>query len=158
WSTPGKGTTFTAFFPAARSLSKEPDTARGPEQGALPSMSGTVLLVDDETSVRAVGREMLEAAGLTVLTASSGAEALEQMSEHADEIGCVLLDVTMPRMSGEETLRALREIREDVRVIMCSGYSQQEVGAQFADKGVAGVVHKPYRIADLLRVLQGCMS
>lgn len=72
---------------------------------------------------------------------------------HADEITAVLLDLTMPHMSGEEVLRAIRTIRSDVRVILSSGYNEQDTISQFQGKGLAGFIQKPYQTMKLIEKL-----
>jgi len=147
-SEPGRGTAFRVLLPVAdedvQSVAK-PVAELEDWNG-----SGTVLLVDDEATVRDVGSRMLEEAGLTVVTAADGLEALEVFEERADEIGCVVLDLTMPRMSGEETLRELQRIRTDVRVVLSSGYSEQEVIGRFEGRGIVGFVQKPYLVSRLV--------
>ena len=93
---------------------------------------------------------LLEQAGFAVVGAADGFEALDYYREHSEEISCVLLDLTMPRMGGEETFRELRKIREDVRVVVSSGYSEQEVVGKFTDGGILGFVQKPYRLEKLI--------
>ena len=150
-SEPGRGTTFKILLPAvgepAAAVREAPPRARGWHG------TGTVLLVDDEETVRTVGRQFLERAGFSVLTAADGPEALELFREHADDIVCVVLDLTMPHMGGEEAFRKLRDIRADVRVIMSSGYNEQEVTQRFAGAGLAGFIQKPYRGSELLAKL-----
>ena len=106
--------------------------------------------MDDEQTVREVAARMLEQAGLTVITASDGPEAIDFYRRHADEVGCVVLDLTMPQMSGEETLEELRRIRDDVRVVLSSGYSEQEVVSRFEGRGIVGFVQKPYLVSRLV--------
>ncbi|MCP4641949.1 MAG: response regulator [bacterium] len=149
-SVPGQGTTFAVLLPVAASagaslpeLPPEPPVSSG-------ALTGTVLLVDDERSVRAVARGMLERMGLTVLEARDGREAVEVFGEHASEVDCVLLDLTMPHMNGEEAFFELRKIRPDVTVVMSSGYSEHEIGQNLIDAGLAGFMQKPYRRADLM--------
>jgi len=84
-----------------------------------------------------------------VLTAEDGREGVELFRARADEIVCVLLDLAMPHMDGEQAFRELRRIRPDVRVVMSSGYNEQEVTQQFVGKGLAGFIQKPYRFAAL---------
>ena len=72
---------------------------------------------------------------------------------HADEITCVILDLTMPHVDGEECYRELRRIRGDVRVILSSGYNEQEIAQRFAGKGLAGFIQKPYGYDALIAVL-----
>jgi len=90
----------------------------------------------------------------SVLTARDGREALELFREHADEIVCVLLDLTMPHMDGEEAFGEMRRLRPGVRVILCSGYNEQEVVQRIAGKSPAGFLHKPYVFAEMASLLQ----
>jgi len=139
----GRGTLFRVLFP----MSDQPRKARQAPVAAetTPAANGgTVLVVDDEQAVREVAGRMLEQAGFTVLRAADGFEALSLFGDRRDEIGCVLLDLTMPRKGGEETFRELKGMRQDVRVVISSGYSEQEVAERFAGEDVAGFVQKPY--------------
>jgi signal transduction histidine kinase len=144
----GKGTTFKVLLPAsdqeARGLQRPAD--RAPDWKA----SGTVLVVDDDQTVRSVARRMLERVGLEVLTACDGREALEVLREHRDEIVCILLDLTMPNMGGEEAFSELRRVREDVPIVLSSGYNEQDAISRFAGKGLAGFVKKPYLARELI--------
>lgn len=115
---------------------------------------GMILLADDDAGLLALGRRMLGRLGLTPLTASDGLEAIEAFREHKDDIVCVILDCSMPRMSGGEALREIRQIKQDVKVILCSGYEEQQVTEELADKGLAGFLHKPYTLQDLKTKLQ----
>jgi CheY-like chemotaxis protein len=125
-------------------------------QAASPAWSGRgkVLVVDDEEMLRRMLRTMLEGAGLQVLVASDGREAVERFREHSDTIGVVLLDLTMPEMGGAEALAALRAIRPDVRVILTSGYSENELSS-----GADDFLGKPFSLASLIdkvrRALEG---
>ena len=116
--------------------------------------SGTVLVVDDEETVRTMAKKVLQRGGFTVLTAKDGQEALEVFRDRADEILLVLLDLTMPRLNGEETLQELRRIRPDVKTILSSGYDEQKVANRFAGKGLAGFVQKPYRPRELIKAIR----
>lgn len=110
---------------------------------------GAVLLVDDEKLVIDVGRAILERLGHTVLTAFSGEEALACYHEHGKEIGCVVLDLTMPGMDGKETFVALRGLNPDLPIIIASGLAADQVLGQFGDAPPTSVIQKPYQIADL---------
>ncbi len=152
YSEPGKGTTFKILLPA---ISGHAARLSGMTAEEAPWRgSGTILLVDDEETIRALGQEMLEGLGFTVLSARDGREALEIFKERREEIRAVLLDLTMPRMDGEETFRELRRIRDDVRVIMSSGYNEFEVSQRFIGKGLTGFIQKPYKLSDLGKVLR----
>jgi len=101
---------------------------------------------------------MLASLGFTVLTAADGHEALSVYAEHRDEISAVLLDLTMPRMDGEQTFRELRLIDPGVRVVMSSGYAENDITARFAGKGLVGFVHKPYSLAELADQLRAALE
>ena len=145
YSHPGQGTTFKLFFPAS-------PTAAGPP--AAPAVagshrgSGTILVVDDEDVVLKMARSTLERYGYKVLSAANGREAVDIFKRKPDEIALVLLDMTMPVLSGEDTLLELKSIRSDVRVIVSSGYNEIEALRRFG-QGVAGFLQKPYRAAVL---------
>lgn len=147
----GKGTTFKLLLPVSGKTAGQhagPMTNDGTWNG-----TGTILLVDDEETIRALGKDMLQELGFTVLTASDGREALDVFTMNSNEIVCVILDLTMPRLDGEQTFRELRRIKPDVRVIMSSGYNEQEVTQKFVGKGLAGFIQKPYKMMEVSRKL-----
>jgi PAS domain S-box-containing protein len=145
-SEPGRGTTFRVLFPVSAK-------AKAPAQsGAAPLPwhgTGTILLVDDEDLVRQVSAQMLERCGYTVLSAADGREALEVFRARRSEIACVLLDLAMPHMDGHETFLELRRIQPDVRVLLATGFSDQEIAKRFANAGLNGFIAKPYRLETL---------
>jgi signal transduction histidine kinase/ActR/RegA family two-component response regulator len=154
-SAPGRGTTFRALFPASEKPAVRPEPGGQPEpwRGA-----GTILLVDDEAPVRNVAAKMLERCGFAVLVASDGYEAVEQFRKHSAEIACVLLDLAMPRMDGEETYRELRRLRPDVRIVLASGYSGIDIQQRFTDGGLAGFIEKPYQLQKLGATLREALA
>jgi CheY-like chemotaxis protein len=101
---------------------------------------------------------MLLRLGFEVIVAADGREALAQIREHGDRIRGIVLDLTMPRMDGEEAFRELRRIRTDIPVILSSGYSEHDVVQRFAGKGIAGFVPKPYTPANLQSVLKQALG
>ncbi len=119
--------------------------------------SGTVLTVDDEESVCAVSKEMLEYLGFSVMTASNGREGLKVFHEHADEIVFVLLDLTMPDMDGEEVFRELQRLHPGVLVILSSGYNEQDATQRFVGTGLAGFLQKPYNMPALREKLMAVL-
>ena len=147
YSQPQRGTTFKLLFPSSQQPVEEAVGPSATEQEWRGS--GVILVVDDEETVRIAAKIMLERRGFTVLTAEDGRAALEVFRSRVDEIVVVLLDLTMPRLDGEETFRELRRIRPDVRVIISSGYNEQETTSRFAGKGLAGFLQKPYGIRPL---------
>ncbi|NVN90846.1 MAG: GAF domain-containing protein [Desulfuromonadales bacterium] len=148
----GEGTTFKILLPASQQLSNP--EALLPQPMDSWQGSGTVLLVDDEETIRDMGEEMLSLLGYRVLTATDGCHALEVFRENRASIDCVILDLTMPRMDGVQTFRELRRIHPELRVVMCSGYSEQDMADKFTTQGVAGFVQKPYKISDMKQVLR----
>jgi CheY-like chemotaxis protein len=152
YSEPGRGTTFKALFPAVESAAEQID--RADANGEQWRGEGVVLLVDDEESVRVVGQRMLERLGYGVLTAADGREALSVYQDNREAVRCVVLDLTMPHMDGQETFRELRRIDSDVCVIMSSGYNEQEIRERFAGKSLSGFVQKPYRMHTLAEALR----
>jgi len=115
----------------------------------LPAPTQTVLVVDDEERVRSVAARLLERSGFTVLTAADGQAGVEVFRAHADTISAVLLDMTMPQMNGEETLRAIHSIRPDARIVIMSGYDEQEISGRFTGLAPAGFLQKPFTPGDL---------
>jgi PAS domain S-box-containing protein len=152
-SEPGKGTTFRVMFPSLAAPATVAEKAEAPAD-ALWRGKGTVLLVDDESTIRIVGRNMLERLGFEVLVAENGERAVELYGEYCGGIQCVILDLTMPRMDGEETFRELRRLNCAAPIIITSGYSEHEVAERFAGRDVAGFLQKPYRMDNLKRILK----
>jgi PAS domain S-box-containing protein len=148
----GKGTTMKVIFPSSNqdaiSIQSKSETLIK-NQG-----SGTILVVDDESMIQDFARKTLEKAGYDVLVAENGQVALELFREYGDEIRLVLLDMTMPVMGGEETYRELRKINPTVKTILSSGFNEQDATSRFVGKGVAGFIQKPYRVADLVGMIQ----
>jgi CheY-like chemotaxis protein len=157
YSEVGKGTTFKILFPATEAPGEKRGLAQAKrgtsEDVPVPGFSGTILVADDEETLCAVGKEMLERMGFSVLTAPDGREAVDVFREHADEIACVLLDLTMPHMDGEEASREMRRLRPGATVILCSGYDEQDATQRFSGKGLAGFLQKPFGMAALKETL-----
>ncbi len=145
-STPGKGSCFKVLFPVSSGLAASilPST---PEM----SLAGveTILVIDDEDTVRQAARSALESYGYRVVAAANGKEGVRLFQELAGEIDAVLLDMTMPVMSGEEALARLKDIRPDIPVVLSSGYEEADATRRFTGKGLAGFIQKPYAAAGL---------
>jgi signal transduction histidine kinase len=152
-SEPGKGSTFRIYFPSSgASRATLPDSAEEvDERSSLPI--GTILLVDDEPAVRSSGAAMLMELGHQVIEAEDGLRALELYKTHLEKISLVILDLTMPRMNGHETLRELQKIKPDVKVILCSGYHEQEALRETRLGDLVGFLQKPFRLRDLRTAL-----
>lgn len=149
----GYGTCFKVLLPvSSRPANKESMQAvNGEWQG-----SGNILLVDDEETIREIGSELLTEMGFTVLTASDGLEAVQIYSSRND-IDLVVLDLTMPKMNGNECYRELKLINPDVKVLISSGYSEETVAEEFSGMGIAGFVQKPYNISSMKKVLKALL-
>ena len=149
YSEVGRGTTFKVLFKARGVHEEELKVPAGemdiPED-ASKSFSGTVLVVDDEETVCTVGKQMLQRLGFDVLTAPDGREALKVFEANSQKISCVLLDLTMPHMDGEQAFRQMRHQNPEVRVILCSGYNEVDATQRFTGKGLAGFIQKPYNM------------
>ncbi len=153
YSAPGQGTTFKLLFPASPTEDQSKFDEMLPETAALKG-TGTVLVIDDEEIVRRTAQATLERFGYQVVTAENGRQGVDALRRMADRVDLVLLDMTMPVMSGEETFQQLRSIRPDIKIILSSGYNEVEATRQFTGKGLAGFVQKPYtsvRLAETVR-------
>ena len=157
-STPGRGTLFQVFLPAASGGEASPTqvvadrpatTLTGAGWGALRS-AGTILVIDDEASLRGLARQVLEGAGFSVLEAGDGHAGLLVFAQHRDRLAAVLLDLTMPRAGGLEVLAELRESHPALPIIVMSGFSGQDAAARAASLGAIGLLQKPFQPKDLL--------
>jgi PAS domain S-box-containing protein len=144
-SQPGQGTTFHIFLPVSEKL-VVPEKS---ENGQSLQGSGTLLLVDDEDSIRMVAKRMLEQLGYQILTASNGAEALEIYRREQDRINLVILDMIMPGMGGAEFYQKVKEIDPMVKVLLSSGYSLDGEAQEVMAAGASGFIQKPYRLNTL---------
>ncbi|MFV9503163.1 MAG: response regulator [Oscillochloridaceae bacterium umkhey_bin13] len=149
-STPGVGSQFRVLFPATDG-SVHHD---GPAQTIAPArLQGTVLVIDDDASVRGFVRRVLERAGLHIHEAASGREGLDTFAAKYTQIDAVILDLTMPDLGGHEVLRTLRAIHPEVAVLIISGYSAQEVTNRLTEP-VDALLQKPFRPSELLAQVQ----
>lgn len=155
-SAPGRGSTIRILLPMSDAPAQEPRSAE--KAGAAPTSGGTILVIDDEPSVRAVAKLILEDAGYTVLIAEDGHQGVEQFQTHMGTIDAVLLDMIMPKMDGRETLAHLQRLQPDIRVLMSSGYDEQHATNHVAGGGRVGFIQKPYRAEQLLEHLQSVLA
>ena len=160
---PGSGTRIDLYLPAATTLASgsrliylgnPSDPADTPPPADDPD-DKTVLLVDDEAMIRTLGRVVLEGASFRVLTADDGAEAIEVFARNRDRIDLVVLDLSMPRMSGRDAFRQIARLAPNVRVLFSTGYSIDDV----ADlDGAIGLLSKPYRPHELLAAVRDALD
>ncbi len=149
----GKGTSFRIYLPrvvpGAVAHERVDTVMRGEE---------TVLVVEDEAEIRQVASIMLSRRGYRVLTAGSGAEALEQVREHRGKIDLVLSDVVMPGLGGPETMRRIRELEPGIRVLYMSGYAADLIARHGVDEDPQHFVSKPFTLAELSRAVRGVLD
>jgi len=156
-STPGRGTSFTLFLPAEAAVAVAPATKH--EAVSRKHAGACVLVVDDEPEVREVTTRMLESSGYRVRQAVDGVEALHVYENDGATIDLVILDMTMPRLGGEETWKQLRQIDPEVRVLFCSGYSEESADDLLLEDGArVGFLHKPFRKAKLLEDIEALLG
>jgi len=148
-SQPGVGTTVRLLLPQTHEAVRAASEPAQAEPVHSPATGGAILIIDDEKSVRTVTQKILERKGYAVLTAEGGREGIELLRQHTDEIAVVLLDLTMPHMDGPATFTELRRLRNDLPIILCSGYSEVDATSRFVGKGLAGFLKKPFDIDDL---------
>jgi PAS domain S-box-containing protein len=147
----GKGSSFRVLFPASEGAPKtrgrdfDEDDLKGNE---------TILVIDDEEIVRRAARSALEHYGYTVVVSESGKSSLEFLAKLDYAVDLVVLDMTMPGMSGEETLQHLRAIRPELPVILSSGYNEAEATRRLTGKGLAGFIQKPYSASHLAQQIR----
>jgi hemerythrin-like metal-binding protein len=158
-SEPWKGTSFKLVFPA----SSEAPAVLAEAPPFLESLeeyrgTGTILVVDDEDPLRTVAVRALQIVGFSTLEARDGLEALQVFEGNQPRIRLILMDLTMPRMDGEEAYRALRRSGVLVPVILSSGFTEHDVIQHFRGRGIAGFLQKPYRLQVLLAMVRKALE
>ncbi|MFN3395836.1 MAG: ATP-binding protein [Thermodesulfovibrionales bacterium] len=142
YSEPGKGTRFNIYIPVTG------DSITGEESLKIEDIRGeeTILIIDDESNIRSLCRDMLEPLGYNVIAAEDGNSGIQIFREMKDKIAVVILDMIMPKMGGGEVFQILKTIKPDVKVILCSGYNHN--GFAGIDKlikdGAIGFIQKPF--------------
>jgi CheY-like chemotaxis protein len=154
-SQPGAGTTFRLYFPADKTSPTKIPVVRPVSSG---HMSGTILVVDDESTVRNFAKLALEKRGYSVLVAASGGESVALLLQSGNKVDLVLLDLTMPGMSGEEAFEQMRRIQPSVPVILSSGFSHATAVERFQGKNISGFLGKPYTGAQLCDAVLAAMK
>ena len=154
-SGPDGGTVFRVLFPASNASLPRPMPT--PAADHQPAEGGTVLVVDDEPLVRRFVGAVLRRAGFTVLEAGDGEEALAVHADHAAELRAVLLDLTMPRLGGEETLRELRARDAELPIVLSSGYALDGPEERSGVDGASAFLQKPYEVDALLRTIRSVL-
>jgi CheY-like chemotaxis protein len=119
--------------------------------------TGLVLVVDDEEIVLEITQATLERYGYTILTAANGELGVQAVRDHKDELALVILDSTMPVMGGEEALRHIKALAPKLPVILSSGYDSSKAISRSGEKGLAGFIHKPFMLTNLLETVKSAL-
>ncbi|MBT8491020.1 MAG: PAS domain S-box protein, partial [Deltaproteobacteria bacterium] len=154
YSRKGTGTTFNIHLPA---IGEKPSTESKSFEYILPGTE-TVLLVDDEDMILDIGQKLLEKLGYRVLLARSGEEALALYREKQNGIDVVILDMIMPEMGGGKTFDSLKKIKNDIKVLLSSGYSMHGEAQDIIARGCNGFIQKPFNIEDLSHKLRAVLE
>ncbi|MGA6994067.1 MAG: PAS domain S-box protein, partial [Candidatus Deferrimicrobiaceae bacterium] len=151
-SEPGTGTAFRCYFPRSSDSPEEVTAVPGPSR---PSRGEeTILFVDDEEMIRDLGVQILTMHGYRVLTAGDGPQAIEMFLAGEETVDLVLLDLTMPNMSGLEVMKRIRNINPRVKVVLSSGHRADEAHSQELISGASAFLPKPYRADVLTRIVR----
>jgi CheY-like chemotaxis protein len=150
----GQGTTFDIYLP--RTQEEQSDSARSRIAATAPGR-GTILLVDDEPMLLNLGRTVLQKVGYKVLLASDGEQAVDLYRRAGAEIDLVILDRTMPRLSGRDTLRLMLQLNPQVRVLIASGYAVDQLSAEEREH-VRGFLAKPYSPDELVEAVRSVLE
>ncbi|MBD3390791.1 MAG: response regulator [Chitinivibrionales bacterium] len=160
-SRPRDGTTVRVLLPACRSREHDHDTHAADERAENAGSRGqgrAVLVVDDDPTVRATATRLLSSLGYSVREAVDGEEAIRMFQTDPQGYAFVLLDLTMPRMGGEECFRRLRAVYPDARIVLSSGYSEQDATRRFAGTGLSGFIQKPYELDTLAASIEKALD
>ncbi len=151
----GRGTQFHLYLPMA-TLPRTPHTE--PIEEEVQGGQETILLIEDEETIREVGRQMLSSLGYRVLTAGDGQQGIALYAARHSEIDLILLDVVMPRLNGPETFQQLRRINPQAKILLITGYSPEQVAAELLAQGALGIVQKPYERKELARAVRQALG
>ena len=147
-SEPAKGTVFRVLIPGSTAIANAGKDVR--RDSTLPRGRGTVLVVDDEPTVRLFSQRVLEAAGFKVHTANDGRHGSDVLRNFVEDIDIVLLDLTMPHMDGIEALALFRALNRDTPILVMSGYNDPEAISRSIDGGAKGFIQKPFDPRELV--------
>ncbi len=156
YSEPGRGTRFNIYFPVYKGRIEEEKEIKIDDLKG----SGTVLVIDDEEDILRLTKDLLAPVGYNVLTAKDGREGIKIFEQKRDEISVVVLDMIMPGMSGKEVFQRLKEIDPKVKVILCSGYSEEGFDEikELLKTGIVDFVQKPFSRTTLALALKRAIT
>ncbi len=151
YSEPGKGTTFHVYLPV---IQGEAEVSGIDEVAPIPTGNEHILFIDDEPALVEIGKQILERLGYKVTTRTSSMEALELFKAKPDQFDLVITDMTMPHMTGERLAGEIINIRSDIPVVICTGYSVRISEEKAKDMGIKAFVMKPFVIRDLAKTVR----
>ncbi len=154
YSEPGKGTVFKLYLPC----DTESAGAVTSEDSGLIKGSGTVLIIDDDATILLNLGEMLARLGYAVIPASGGKEGADIYRKRGGDIDLVICDIIMPEIDGIETIKLLKNIRSDVRVIISSGFHNEELSGKLFEMNIAGFMQKPFKMDTLSRLIHSVLK
>jgi PAS domain S-box-containing protein len=157
-SAPGEGTTFRVLLECAREFRNSDQNVTQFTPLHQPPTLGTVLLVEDEAPLRRVVSRMLHGTGYSVIQAADGSDAINLFRDHKDDIGVVLLDLTIPGASSREFVAAAAQLRPDVKIILTSAYSREMATHPLDSPQIRGFIRKPFQFANLVDLLSNTLS
>jgi CheY-like chemotaxis protein len=153
-STPGYGTRFEVLLPRAGELARDVADSALPPAGEFGGFAGTILVVEDEEALRSALCKMLRRNGCRVIDAADGQTGIDQFRGSASKIDVVLLDLTLPGMSGGEVLGELRRVQPNVKVILTSAYSRDWLQNTVGGQQPWFYLRKPYRFSELTGLIR----
>ena len=154
----GHGTTFKIYFPIYKRIPSDVEMRKESVEEYFPKGNETILIVDDEESVRDLGTDLLSKFGYRVMVAEDGEEAIKIYTENALNIDLIILDFIMPEMDGEKCLRELLRIDPDVKVVMASGFALSGPLRKLINEGAQGFINKPFSLSSMLKMIRSVLG
>lgn len=150
YSEPGIGSTFNIYLPA---LTYNDSLSQKRKKTTIPQGTGTILIIDDEDLVRATATSILKKCGYDVITAADGVDGVETYIKYKHEVSAVLLDLVMPKKSGEKAYLEMKKINPEIKVLLSSGFRQDERVSIAMSYGINGFIQKPYTLEKLAQAV-----
>jgi hypothetical protein len=151
----GVGTTFLVYLPA---ISHHVVMDVYHETVQVGGNGETILIIEDEPSLRDLLKEFLVRAGYNIVEAGDGEEGIAKYKEHATAIDLVLSDIGLPKLGGEQTFKAIRNISQHAKVVFCTGFIEEEAKAILLKAGAMDILHKPYKVSEVLRTVREALD